>query len=172
METPCEEKGFSKARSRKSLFQPPSSSPSSSQSHHMQLSHAAQDSSRPGCSWGGGSAGRQGHACSAAVQLTFLCRYIGADGFKSAASCDQRSTTCCCLKPFMFSGNPGTGWCGLSAMEPSGKGDSPPYCLDKSHAARQLCRRVCFREVLCFQSISGFIELFFFSVWQCPFKTV
>lgn len=145
MEAPCEEEGFSKARSMKPPFLPPPPSPSSSQSLHMQLSHAALDSSRPGCPWGGVSAFRQGRAGSAAVQLSFLCRYIGPDGFKSAASCDQCSTTCSCLKPFMFSGNPGTGWCGLSAMEPSGRGDSSPYFLGKSHAARQLCRRVCFR---------------------------
>lgn len=103
---------------------------------------------------GNGSAGRQGRAGSAAVQLTFLCRYIGHKGFKWATSCDQCSTACSCLKSLMFSGKPGTGWCGLSAMEPSGRRDSPPYFLDKSHTTRQPRMRACFRgmgwEVLCF----------------------
>lgn len=129
METPCEEEPNSSARSRQPPFLPPPPSPSSSQSHLEQLSHAPRDSSRTGCSWGGGSAGRQGQAGSAAVQFTFLCKYIGPNGFKSATSCDHCSTTCSCLKPFTFSGKPGTGWCDLSALEPSRTGDSPPFFL-------------------------------------------
>lgn len=46
---------------------------------------------------------RQGNAGSTDVQLTFLCRYRGPNGFNSATSCDQCSATHNCLKPFMFS---------------------------------------------------------------------